>query len=314
MGAVTPPCTEAVHCTPTWQVPKILQSNGGDYASFPLCSAPPSSPPAAGRRLDLAASSGWSEPEIEELLRQHVQHAQRGASAASAADSSAASALAQVGPFARATTLPTFGAALARASSPSRQEDGRLEQLRAFVQDLLGPQPDGAGAGGGDGALFTKALREMAKRRAAAAKAGDNQVTGRRLKGFDESAATCLTDASVYCLSTEIISECPGALELMRAKTIPFSSEANTAAIGELRYDPTGVAQHGQMPPLAVAPARLLCLLRACLAALGQLGTPRVRPSHWAPSHRLGGSSEPPPRSPISLRLSLPSRWPRPTA
>merc|ERR1740130_34177 len=82
----------------------------------------------------------------------------------------------------------------------------------------------------------------MAKRRAAAAKAGDNQVTGRRLKGFDESAATCLTDASVYCLSTEIISECPGALELMRAKTIPFSSEANTAAIGELRYDPTGVA------------------------------------------------------------------------
>merc|ERR1740130_2164336 len=82
----------------------------------------------------------------------------------------------------------------------------------------------------------------MAKRRAAAAKAGDIQVTGRRLKGFDESAATCLTDASVYCLSTEIISECPGALELMRAKTIPFSSEANTAAIGELRYDPTAVA------------------------------------------------------------------------
>ena len=27
-----------------------------------------------------------------------------------------------------------------------------------------------------------------------------------------------------------------------------------------------------------------------------QLGTPRVRPSQWDPSHRLGGSSEPPPK------------------
>ena len=33
----------------------------------------------------------------------------------------------------------------------------------------------------------------------------------------------------------------------------------------------------------------------------GQPGSPRVRPSHWAPRHRLGGSSEPPPKSPISL-------------
>ena len=36
----------------------------------------------------------------------------------------------------------------------------------------------------------------------------------------------------------------------------------------------------------------------------GQLRTPRVRPSHWAPSHCLGGSSEPPPKSPISLPLT----------
>ena len=31
----------------------------------------------------------------------------------------------------------------------------------------------------------------------------------------------------------------------------------------------------------------------------GQLGTPRARPSHWDPSHCLGGSSELPPKSPI---------------
>ena len=35
-----------------------------------------------------------------------------------------------------------------------------------------------------------------------------------------------------------------------------------------------------------------------------QLGTPRARPSHWAFSHRLGGSSEPPPKSPIPPPLT----------
>ena len=40
--------------------------------------------------------------------------------------------------------------------------------------------------------------------------------------------------------------------------------------------------------PLGSAPARPLCLLSARLAALGQLGTPRVRPSHWG--------APPPPR------------------
>ena len=41
----------------------------------------------------------------------------------------------------------------------------------------------------------------------------------------------------------------------------------------------------------------------------GQLGTPRVRPSCWTPSHRLGGPSELPPKSLISLRLTVrPSR------
>ena len=47
--------------------------------------------------------------------------------------------------------------------------------------------------------------------------------------------------------------------------------------------------QQGQSCSLGIAQARLLCLLSAHLAALGKLGTPRVRPSHWAPRHRFGG-------------------------
>ena len=36
----------------------------------------------------------------------------------------------------------------------------------------------------------------------------------------------------------------------------------------------------------------------------GQLGTPRKMPAHCAPSHCLGGSSQPPPKSPILLPLT----------
>ena len=34
-------------------------------------------------------------------------------------------------------------------------------------------------------------------------------------------------------------------------------------------------------------------------------GTPRVGPGHWDPSHGLSCSSEPPPKSPISLPLAM---------
>ena len=37
----------------------------------------------------------------------------------------------------------------------------------------------------------------------------------------------------------------------------------------------------------------------------GQLGTPRKRPAHWAPSHGLGCSSKPPPKLLISPRLTM---------
>eukprot|EP00964_Phaeocystis_antarctica_P059754 scaffold35523_cov53-Phaeocystis_antarctica.AAC.3 len=42
----------------------------------------------------------------------------------------------------------------------------------------------------------------------------------------------------------------------------------------------------------------------------GQLGTPRTRPAHWAPSHGLGCSSEPPPQPPTSPPLSIQARLP----
>ena len=66
--------------------------------------------------------------------------------------------------------------------------------------------------------------------------------------------------------------------------------------------------QHGQSAPLGSAPARPLCPLRARLAALGRLSTPRVRPSHGAPSHRLGGPSKLPPKLPISPPFDHPGR------
>ena len=40
----------------------------------------------------------------------------------------------------------------------------------------------------------------------------------------------------------------------------------------------------------------------------GQLSTSRVRPGHWAFRHRLGGSSELPPKSPVSPPLTIQAR------
>ena len=49
---------------------------------------------------------------------------------------------------------------------------------------------------------------------------------------------------------------------------------------------------HGQSAPLAVPQlAPCACSARAWRLWV-EIGTPRVRLSHWAPSHRLGGSSE----------------------
>ena len=64
------------------------------------------------------------------------------------------------------------------------------------------------------------------------------------------------------------------------------------------------VQQQGQSPPL-VEPQL------GCHASSGvpggsrQIGTPRARPSHRDPSHHFGCSSQPPPKPPISLRLTM---------
>ena len=57
------------------------------------------------------------------------------------------------------------------------------------------------------------------------------------------------------------------------------------------RAAPAPAQQHGQSAPLGSAPARLLCLPRACLAALGKLGALRKWPAHWMSSRCLGCSS-----------------------
>ena len=62
-----------------------------------------------------------------------------------------------------------------------------------------------------------------------------------------------------------------------------------------------------KVPPWQ-CPARLLCLLRARLTAPAGSALSGARPSHWAPSHCLECSSQPPPISkytPTSLRLTI---------
>ena len=66
-----------------------------------------------------------------------------------------------------------------------------------------------------------------------------------------------------------------------------------------------GVYQHGQ----SALPRQCLssppATLQGAPGGSRQLGTPRATPSHWDPSHRLGGSRELPPESPISPRLTI---------
>lgn len=216
-------------------VPAILQNIGGDWEDFPQCSSATAS---TGRRLAaLAERSRWTEPELGALLRQYAQQQyaqqQRGGGAAEA-EVSAAALISRLAPPGRAA-LPSFGrsfgsgalgrllgAGRSRAASAARKEDARLEQLRS--------------------AAFSKAVRELAASRATAAKA--QAALHRELQeAIDQDALDCMKLAAPYCASTEIISECPATLDLMRAKTIPFSSEAGTAALGQLTYEPSSVSR-----------------------------------------------------------------------
>ena len=223
-------------CIPEHQcamVPAILQRMGGDYENFTQC---PNAAATTGRRLAaLAERSRWTEPELRALVRQYAQQQQqqRGGGGAGA-EVSAAALLSHLAPPARAampSSRPSFGSGAlgrllgstrSRAASAARKEDGRLEQLRS--------------------AAFSKAVRELAASRAAAAEA---QAALRRelQEAFTEEAYECMGLATAYCTSTEIISQCPSTLDLMRAKTIPFSSEAGTADLGKLTYEPSSVSR-----------------------------------------------------------------------
>jgi hypothetical protein len=61
---------------------------------------------------------------------------------------------------------------------------------------------------------------------------------------------------------------------------------------------------------LGSAPARLLCLLRARLAALGGSRLLGERPGHWAPRHCRRCPSEPPPKPPVSPLLTIQAEAP----
>ena len=58
---------------------------------------------------------------------------------------------------------------------------------------------------------------------------------------------------------------------------------------------PEGAAAGSKCPPWQCRSSPPVPAQRAP-GGSGQLGTPRARPSHWAPSHRLGNSSERPPK------------------
>ena len=222
-------------CIPEHQcamVPAILRSMGGDYENFTAC---PNAAATTGRRLAaLAERSRWTEPELRALVRQYAQQQQQRGGGGAGAEVSAAALLSHLAPPARAampSSRPSFGSGAlgrllgstrSRAASAARKRDGRLEQLRS--------------------AAFSKAVRELAASRTAAA--GAQAALRRELQeAFDEEAFECLGLAVPYCTSTEIISQCPSTLDLMRAKTIPFSSEAGTADLGKLTYEPSSVSR-----------------------------------------------------------------------
>ena len=66
-----------------------------------------------------------------------------------------------------------------------------------------------------------------------------------------------------------------------------------------LRGSMVNVQQSWRRPSSAPAPPQ------GAPGGSGQPGTPRKRPDHWVPSHCLGCSSQPPPKSPISPPLTL---------
>ena len=89
-----------------------------------------------------------------------------------------------------------------------------------------------------------------------------------------------------------------------------INRDSPEAKANQLEWAP----KHGQSASLGSAPARLLrpnsapVPLQGAPGGSGQRSTPRARPAHWAPSHCLGCSSEPPSKPPIPSPLTLQAR------
>ena len=77
----------------------------------------------------------------------------------------------------------------------------------------------------------------------------------------------------------------------------------------EKMFKHLGERQPGQSAPLAVPQLGSCAFLeRAWRLWAALMLTPRKRPAHWAPSHRLGCTSEPPPKPPMSPPLTIQKR------
>ena len=211
-------CISDYMCEPTHEcedVPAYLV-NLPQYSTFTQCSGPPPpAAPAVGRRLlEAIADSDADSEETLALLRQHATHATR-----EAASPSNAVETWHMGPTGSWMNLPTVDRA--KRAAALQEGGGVMAQAAAFVEALFGPVP----TTNGNASRAAAARSPAASLRAALTHAAVLGPTAlderrRRLETAPEKALKCMATAGQFCLASEIISECPKSLELMKAKTV----------------------------------------------------------------------------------------------